>query len=659
MHPCQTLKEQFYAVQALYDAPGMQTHFVLNPKSIRQFTKLIILVLITWCTLSCAWATDRITARAYWQDASGQATFSQAQAQKLKPYSGILNLGYTSSAAWIRLEVSPEQGMQADDKLVLRIRPVFLDEISLFDPLHADGRPRVVGDRTDFQDAEYKSLAHTFVIPAGDQPRYIWLRLKTTSTSLIMVEALSQDDMLKSDFQLLLLSCAGLSLIAVFLVLVFTHWLNVREHLYALFVARHSLYFVYIASFFGFHRFLLSGWVDAHHLDLFYSWMLMIAAAVSLWFERNFLYEYAPPRWAKWAINSLLVWSGVATLFLAAGRIQWALQINMLLSGLCFVILLVVSAIFLDDQKIKQDPFSTLLPKKTVVTYYLVLSSLILLTVLPYLGLIGAHEYTINGMVIYALSSGMVITWLMHIRASQISKAHTQSAQDLVIAEQQTAFEKRRRQEQSQLLTMLMHELKTPLSIIDLAQQGTTDQEAQAYVASNVAIIKNILDRCLSADRIADGKISVELQSVHLQDFLLDMLGEYAQQKQQIQMDWRNAITSVQTDYQCLHIMLKNLLDNAIRYGDPMSPVVIQVADKVNESGQPGVAITVNNKTGIAAWPDPEKIFQKYYRSTGAKSISGTGLGLFLVANLASTLGATCRYLPVDNEVRFELWLPT
>jgi signal transduction histidine kinase len=637
----------------------MQTHFVLHLQSLKQFTKLIILVLITWFSLSCAWATDRITDRAYWQDMSEQATFSQAQVQKFKPYSGILNLGYTSAANWIRLEVSPAQGMHADDKLVLRIRPVFLDEISLFDPLQSDRQARVVGDRTNFQDAEYKSLAHTFVIPAGDQPRHIWLRLKTTSTSLIMVEALSQNDMLKSDFNLLLLSCAGLSLIAVFLVLVFTHWLSVREQLYALFVARHSLYFVYIASFFGLHRFLLSGWVDAHHLDLFYSWMLMTAAAVSLWFERNFLYEYAPPRWAKWAINSLLVWSGVATLLLAAGHIQLALQINMLLSGLCFVILLVVSAIFLDDQKIQKDPFSTLLPKKMVVTYYLVLSSLILLTVLPYLGLIGAHEYTINGMVIYALSSGMVITWLMHIRARQISKAHAQSAQNLAIAEQQTAIEKLRRQEQSQLLTMLMHELKTPLSIIDLAQQGTTDQEAQSYVAANVAIIKNILDRCLSADRIADGKISVEWQSVHLQDFVFDILAEYAQEEQHIQLDWRNATTSVQTDYQCLHIMLKNLLDNAIRYGDPLSPVVIQVADKVNESGQPGVAITVNNKTGIAAWPDPEKIFQKYYRSTGAKSISGTGLGLFLVANLASTLGAACRYLPDDNEVRFELWLPT
>jgi signal transduction histidine kinase len=52
-------------------------------------------------------------------------------------------------------------------------------------------------------------------------------------------------------------------------------------------------------------------------------------------------------------------------------------------------------------------------------------------------------------------------------------------------------------------------------------------------------------------------------------------------------------------------------------------------------------------------------VFQKYYRSSGAQSISGTGLGLFLVASLAQMLGGTCRYLPDDTHVRFELWLPT
>ena len=71
-----------------------------------------------------------------------------------------------------------------------------------------------------------------------------------------------------------------------------------------------------------------------------------------------------------------------------------------------------------------------------------------------------------------------------------------------------------------------------------------------------------------------------------------------------------------------------------------------------------GVTLTVCNTPGVASWPDADKLFQQYYRSTGAKSISGTGLGLFLVRNICTLLGGTCSYEPTDTHVRFKVWLP-
>ena len=121
----------------------------------------------------------------------------------------------------------------------------------------------------------------------------------------------------------------------------------------------------------------------------------------------------------------------------------------------------------------------------------------------------------------------------------------------------------------------------------------------------------------------------------------------------------KSGLSAVNTDHQCLHIILNNLLDNALRYGNQNGSVYIDVVSKRNKAGVAGVAFVVSNKTGIASWPDPDKVFQKYYRSAGAQSISGTGLGLFLVASLANMLGGTCQYVPDDMYVRFELWLPT
>jgi len=123
-------------------------------------------------------------------------------------------------------------------------------------------------------------------------------------------------------------------------------------------------------------------------------------------------------------------------------------------------------------------------------------------------------------------------------------------------------------------------------------------------------------------------------------------------------MEIRTHIPSIHTDYQCLQIILNNLLDNALRYGAAGESVQLQVSSMTDAEGRDGLAFTVINKTGLASWPDPERVFHKYYRSPGAQSISGTGLGLYLVANIAKIIGGACSYVPDEIHVRFELWLP-
>jgi signal transduction histidine kinase len=516
----------------------------------------------------------------------------------------------------------------------------------------------VVGDRSNYRDEEYKSLTHTFVITAGDQPRYVWLRLKTTSTSMINVEAFTPVDMLAREYHLLIGYCLVLSLIVVFLILVFINWLNYREPLYAVFVVRHVLYLIYTSSFFGFHRYLLDGLVDARYLDLIYNWFVVGATGFSLWFESRFLREYAPPTWAKWVINSLLVWSACAATLLLFGEIQQALKINMMLNGVGIVVLIIVASIFIDDEKAKAHQVSSMLKKRVVVTYYASITALLIFSVLPYVGAIAGNEFSINGLVFYALCSGMVMTVLMQMRANQLRQTNIQYQQDLVLASQHRELEKIRLDEQSQLLTMLMHEIKTPLSVIDLAQQSTTDLEAQGYVARNVKIIKHILNRCLNADRVALGRLDVNFQSLAIESMLSDLLEQHSADKHRIEIQISQEIKTISTDYQCLEIILNNLLDNASRYGDAVHPIQVNVAKVSNSEGVAGICLTVSNKTGIASWPDPDRVFQKYYRSPGAQAISGTGLGLFLVASMAKILGGTCTYAPDDTHVRFELWLP-
>jgi two-component system, sensor histidine kinase LadS len=616
------------------------------------------------CLLACASVSamaevhNHISQRAYWEDTSDKATWQQAQAEKFIPYEGILSRGYTPHPIWIQLQITPSANSNVDDKLILRLRPIYLDTITLFDPLDTSAKPRITGDQTEYRNEEYKSLSHTFVIPASNQPRTIWLKLKATSTTLMHVEALSLEDMQQDEHRLMLSYFFSLSFILIFLIVVLLNWINYREFLYAAFVIRNAIYFVYTAAFFGFHRYLLDGWIDAHTIDLAYNWLIVGTTAFTFWFETRFLNEYKPPQWVHTVFKLMGLWSLSAHALLALGQTNLALKVNMMLNGAGIIILLVLAIAFIDDKKAATYRSASLLKKKFVVGYYVTLTVFLLFSVLPYLGQMAGSAFSANGLVYYALISGMAMTLLLQLRANQQRKANSQIAQELALSVQQVAFEKIRREEQNQMLTMLMHELKNPLAVIDLAQHATDEAKAKDYVSRSVLTIRNVLDQCMSADRLSDGKLIIQKQNVDLVELIDDLVEQSPDQAHRFELSFLPHTHPLHTDYQYLRTVLNNLMGNALRYSDTDQPIQITVEANSNDSGILGTAITVSNKPGIASWPEADKVFHKYYRSTGAKTISGTGLGLFLVRSICTLLGGTCTYEPDDTHVKFKVWLP-
>lgn len=617
--------------------------------------KLVFTLFIT-CLGFAASATEHITARGYWEDKTAQATFEQAQAQKYTAFDGVLSRGYTQSATWIRLTITPPVG---EDELILRMRPVYLDEITLYDPLDTTGKPRKVGDTTDYKDNEYKSLTHTFEIPAGSQQRDVWLRLKSTSTSLIVVEAFTRDEMVSSEFNLQLAYFGVLAVVAMFMLLVLINWFNYRESLYAIFVVRQAYYFFYTASLFGLHRYFLSGVMSASSLDALFSHMVVGATAISYVFEYKFLHEYSPPKWAKAVLTGMMVWSVAVLSLMMAGYVSQAVKYNMLLNTAGVIAMLVMSAVYIDDRKTATNQTASLLPKKVVVGYYVSVNVVMVFSALPYLGVLNGNEYAVNGLVFYTLSSGLIMTVLMQLRANQIRRAQLAFEQELLLSKKEIELEKHRREEQTHLLHMLMHELKNPLAIIDMALLAKNDlKKTSGYVSRAVGNMKSILERCVKTDKLTEGRVTVHKDHVNVNEFLHDLLITQGHDATQVALDIEGALT-VYTDEQYFEIMCSNLIDNAVRYGDTLMPVLVHAKKQMNVGGKQGVCITVSNRPSAASWPDPDRIFTKYYRSTGAEAQSGTGLGLYFVRTLARLVGGDCVYAPDEKNIRFELWLPS
>ena len=113
----------------------------------------------------------------------------------------------------------------------------------------------------------------------------------------------------------------------------------------------------------------------------------------------------------------------------------------------------------------------------------------------------------------------------------------------------------------------------------------------------------------------------------------------------------------ITSDSQMLNIMFNNMMDNARKYSQDQSRIEVAILRKTHGT-QPGYQVSVSNLPGDAGFPDPEHVFDKYYRSPQAHRQIGSGLGLFLVSGLARLLGGEIRYESDETHVRFVLWLP-
>lgn len=632
--------------------------YLLFSHQLRVFAALFAMACLTFVTATHA--EDLVTARGYWEDASANATFEDAKLQQYTAYEGILAKGYGDSAYWIRLRIEPQTSQHPSDRLILRLRPAFLDRIALYDSADLTRmEPLETGDMTRWADADYHSLNHGFQIPATSEARDVYLRITSTSTLMVHAQVLTPIDASRMDHAQELVYAVSTGLIVMFLAWVFVSWLNDRDHVNRAFVIKQAASILYTVGYFGYFRVFLSEEMSPSAINMLFNVVLITATGSAFWYETHFLRDYNPPKWLLRMLRSFYLVCALAMALLILGYTRQALQLNMATIGVGSAMLLLAVLVFI------KNPTSTLTPgvpfrfsRAVVVLYYLSLTMALWAAVWPSLGFDVATEYSLHNLVLNGFFSGVLMTILLQVRARRFEHNRREVSNALYLSQQQVALERQRRDEQTHFLHMLMHELKTPLAVIDMALHTHTDPEKSAAYASRAVVdMKAIIERCIDADQVEEGKLETKSERVDVVRLVNELIfhQNVSADRLQFQID---SVPEVLTDRQYLRIILGNLLDNALRYSDGRTPIEIQLELADGPDGAAGVAVTISNRPGLAAWPEPSKVFQKYYRSTGAQSQSGTGLGLFLVSSLANRIGAYCRYAPDERRVRFVLWLP-
>lgn len=234
----------------------------------------------------------------------------------------------------------------------------------------------------------------------------------------------------------------------------------------------------------------------------------------------------------------------------------------------------------------------------------------------------------------YSVMNRLAATALASLCGIALERLRTQQRESHAQATRQTE------ELRTAVLDALAHQFKTPLAIAGTASSGLLAigglSELQADLVTSidkqVQALDHLTSRLLTAARLESAEVKPQGEPL-----LLSRLADLAIQRVYQDVERERFRVSVPgkegrvfADRELILISIAQLVDNAIQYSEPGSPIGITFAARDN-----AVILKVRSK-GLVVEPDErERIFDRFYRAPGARHLpAGTGLGLSIVKKI-------------------------
>jgi two-component system, OmpR family, sensor histidine kinase QseC len=208
------------------------------------------------------------------------------------------------------------------------------------------------------------------------------------------------------------------------------------------------------------------------------------------------------------------------------------------------------------------------------------------------------------------------------------------------------------------------HELRTPLAAIrantQVMQAARTPEEfttASVNLLASVDRSSRLIEQLLALAQVdASAGLPRRFELVDLAPLVHAQIAEHERfaARRRVEIEASTEPARVRGDRELLGVLLRNLLDNAIRYSRPDTRVVISC-----DTPADGVELAVNDE-GVGIMPEERKrIFERFYRAGGTHDY-GSGLGLSIVKRIADLHGASVTVTTGAGQRGscFTLWFP-
>lgn len=576
----------------------------------------------------------------------------------LVPLHGNLGAGYTRDTYWLRFRVTRDNS-DSPRRWWLEILPPYLDDVQLF-LVRPDGQVETKknGDLVPRELRDFDHFALLFYLDLPDGVTTGYLRIRTDSPMTVLATVRRSQELMQSSFGAYLFYGLYSGLLVAVLVFVAINWLLLRESLLLLYLGYLAMLLLYsltssgLASQFLFFR--SPEIADA----LFAASSAAMTAFGIAFFARMLDIGTSDPvvRTLVRATVAMAVVTAITAIALPhAILMPWLLYV-----GLLAILAILPMAI---ERILHGAP-----PQRLAGLAFLAYAAFVSMNSLISLGIVPPTRFFL----VSAQPGILLHIFLLH--AATILRMRTTTREKEGLSRQADAamfearHERQQRAERDQLLSMIAHEIRTPIAVIDAAAQslGLLDENPPPERGARYGKIRRAVRRLnllldIALNRaIPDQEAGTGNRECDLIELTCEVVSQFEPQHDQQINTWMAVDAArITGGADLLRFVLLNLLDNAGKYSPPHSSVNIEVAP-ATRAGRPGYTWLITDQGPGVVESERERIFDKYYRGGEQAAAAGLGLGLYIARQIVTQQGGSLRCIapPAGQGACFECWLP-
>ncbi len=198
---------------------------------------------------------------------------------------------------------------------------------------------------------------------------------------------------------------------------------------------------------------------------------------------------------------------------------------------------------------------------------------------------------------------------------------------------------------QRQFISMVSHEFRTPLAIIDGSAQRLMRKpdkmtpertnEVLQKVRLSVARLTELMESVLDAARLEEGRVIFAPKTCNLTDIVQEICDSYAEvyPDHPIRLNIEPLADPVIADPKLVRQIISNLTSNAVKYSPAGTSIFVSAVD---DEAKGDVVISVRDEGVGIPKSELGQLYERFFRASTSTGIAGTGIGLHLVQHFVA-----------------------